>query len=476
MRRTLLLTIGTLMISTAVAAQSANDKAIIDGIMKLIQTKPKQAVEEAQKAIQKDKKNIALIMGIGDVYIRGAKFDEAEDLSDYLSSIIKEGDKNRSKVYMLRGDILAAQKQTAEACALYDRAIFLNPGDADAYNRYAETFIKDKPELAIGKLKELVEHRPDMKNAVNKRIGHLYYMTNDFDGAANAYDEVEESAMEDKDIIEHAMSNFFNRSFDRSLAAAEVGHKKNPRKAEFNRLIMYNNTDLKNYTEALAAADNLFHKSDSAKFSFLDYTYYGYALMGVQDYQNAVAQFNKALAMNEARSDVMAQLSAAYEEMGDFDKALELYNKFMNSLEPEQRTLEVTFRLGRLYYTHASNEGISAAEKRRTLASADSVFAVVAQLAPTSHMGNFWRARTNSMLDPESEQGLAKPYYEAVADLLEEKNDPARYSSTLMECYRYLGYYYFLKKNKTNSAYYWEQVLKLDPENAIAKRALEFVR
>ena len=106
----------------------------------------------------------------------------------------------------------------------------------------------------------------------------------------------------------------------------------------------------------------------------------------------------------------------------------------------------------------------------------DSVFTIVAKLAPNSHMGNFWRARTNSLLDPESEQGLAKPYYEAVADLLEEKNDPARYGSTLMECYRYLGYYYLLKKNKTNSIYYWQQVLQLDPENSIAKRAMDFLQ
>ena len=37
---------------------------------------------------------------------------------------------------------------------------------------------------------------------------------------------------------------------------------------------------------------------------------------------------------------------------------------------------------------------------------------------------NFWRARTNSALDPETSQGLAKPYYEGVAALLTGKNDP----------------------------------------------------
>lgn len=53
--------------------------------------------------------------------------------------------------------------------------------------------------------------------------------------------------------------------------------------------------------------------------------------------------------------------------------------------------------------------------------SADSVFHAIAEAAPDSYLGNFWRARANSALDPETTQGLAKPFYEEVAALLESK-------------------------------------------------------
>ncbi|MBR6286360.1 MAG: tetratricopeptide repeat protein [Bacteroidaceae bacterium] len=452
-----------------------HEKAIVDGIVNTIRTKPVDAKKEAEVIIQKNKRNANLIFEILTSFITAGRSDEADELSDALYDAIKEGP-GRSRIYVIRGDILASQKNVEGACEQYNRAIYIAPKEEMGYNRYAETLLKTSPEKAISKLDELIKNRPDLESKVSKRIAHLYYTADRFDEAADAYDRVDPAAMDEDDIIEQAMAEWFNRDFTRSLAAAEAGHAKNPRKVEFNRLMMFNNTDLKNYSEALKAADNLFNKSDKQDFSFLDYTYYGYALMGIEDYEKAIVQFNKALELNDGRSDVMAKLSEAYEEMGDFKKALELYNQFMNSLQPDQRTLEVTFRLGRLYYTHASHEGISAAEKKSTLMSADSVFTIVAKLAPNSHMGNFWRARTNSLLDPESEQGLAKPYYEAVADLLEEKNDPARYGSTLMECYRYLGYYYLLKKNKTNSIYYWQQVLQLDPENSIAKRAMEFLQ
>lgn len=463
-------------LSTAQTALTVQEKAIIDDITKTIRTKPIDAKKEAQTVIQKNKRNANLIYEIIETFISAGRSDEADELSDALYDAIKEGTPDRARIYVVRGDILASQKNVQGACEQFNRAIFLSPKEELGYNRYAETLLKTNPEQAIGKLSELIKNRPDLESKVSKRIAHLYYTANHFEEAANAYDKVEISAMGEDDIIEQAMANWFNHDFNRSLAAAEAGHAKNPKKIEFNRLMLFNNTDLKNYTEALDAADQLFNYSDKKDFSFLDYTYYGYALMGSQDYEKAIVQFNKALELNDGRSDVMAKLSEAYEEMGNFDKALELYTQFMNSLEPDQRTLEVTFRLGRLYYTHASNEGITATEKKRTLNSADSVFAIVAKLAPNSHMGNFWRARTNSILDPESEQGLAKPYYEAVVDLLEEKNDPARYGSTLMECYRYLGYYYFLKKNKTNSIYYWQQVLQIDPDNSVAKRAMEFLK
>ena len=47
--------------------------------------------------------------------------------------------------------------------------------------------------------------------------------------------------------------------------------------------------------------------------------------------------------------------------------------------------------------------------------------------------------RQHSAMDPETTEGLAKPYYEKVVDVLLAKNEP-RYNSALIECYSYLGY------------------------------------
>ncbi|MFT3754009.1 MAG: hypothetical protein QM800_14405 [Paludibacter sp.] len=99
---------------------------------------------------------------------------------------------------------------------------------------------------------------------------------------------------------------------------------------------------------------------------------------------------------------------------------------------------------------------------------ADSLFALVAQKEPTGYRGNFWRARTNVGLDPETTTGLAKPFYEQTETLVLSKAD-AKFNPVLIECYRYLGFYYFQKKDYTQSMTYWNKILAIEPGNAIAK-------
>ena len=72
-----------------------------------------------------------------------------------------------------------------------------------------------------------------------------------------------------------------------------------------------------------------------------------------------------------------------------------------------------------------------------------------------------------------TKQGLAKPFYEALAKSLSEKASRDDVDNTrLIEAYRYLGYYYLLQGNKATADSYWKKVLELDPNNEVAKQAL----
>ena len=74
---------------------------------------------------------------------------------------------------------------------------------------------------------------------------------------------------------------------------------------------------------------------------------------------------------------------------------------------------------------------------------------------------------------PETKEGLAKPFYEAIVHSLAGKSDRDRADNArLSEAYRYLGYYYLLKDDKVTADGYWNKVLEIDPNNATAKQAL----
>ena len=84
------------------------------------------------------------------------------------------------------------------------------------------------------------------------------------------------------------------------------------------------------------------------------------------------------------------------------------------------------------------------------------------------------RARINSQLDPETTQGLAKPYYEEYAQLAQTEH--ADNPKLLIEPYLYLGYYYIVKEDNANAKTYYEKVIAIDPQNPTATQALSVLK
>ena len=66
---------------------------------------------------------------------------------------------------------------------------------------------------------------------------------------------------------------------------------------------------------------------------------------------------------------------------------------------------ENLFQLGPLYYGEGTSSddtlAVQPADRMAALQAADSVFALVAEQAPDSYLGDMWRARTHSAMDPK---------------------------------------------------------------------------
>ena len=98
---------------------------------------------------------------------------------------------------------------------------------------------------------------------------------------------------------------------------------------------------------------------------------------------------------------------------------------------------------------------------------------LLAKYSDAEDFALLYKARINSYIDPETKDGLAKPYYEKLVSVINARADKDKTDNTrLLEAYRYLGYYYLLQNDKETSNSYWNKILEIDPNDANAKLAL----
>lgn len=459
---------GAVMIGFAAPALAQDNKATIESIAKIIKSKPADLAKQAKDFKKEYKKNPEVLVGIGRAFYE--EKDTAQARAFAQAAV--DRDKKYAPAFVLIGDVEALSNNGGNAAAYYDQAIYADPKNPEPYYKYASVYRKISPSTAVQKLEDLRIQRPDI--AVDALAGQIYYNSNQFEKAIAAYNKAGLEKLEERNITELAMSYYFLGKNPGSLATAKYGLTKSPRDAAFNRLAFFNCTDLKDYENALVYADALFNKSDSAKFSYLDYAYYGNAYSGLKQYDKAIEQYEKALQQEfdskAKRAGVCKSLSDAYSGNGEYDKAIASYNEYMNSIET--KTAFDYVGLAKLYTLKA--DGQTGETRNATFKEAEKIYDEIEQKYPqASEYALFMKARVNTYMDPDNTQRLAKPYYEKLVSIIEPKEikdeaDKAR----LVEGCRYLGYIYLLDDNKTEADKYWNLLLTVDPDNEMAKQAL----
>lgn len=303
MKRRFVFCLGAMLFAGTLAAQTPVPEwqAGVDKVKSLIKTNPEQASDAAGELLKgKNKKNVELVTSVARAYLDVGQLKEAET---YLE-MARKADNKAPAVSVLEGDIAFARKDIGKACQLYEQAIYFDSNYKDAYLKYAQAYKSASPSQAIEKLNQLKAIAPDCLEA-DKELAEVYYATNRFGKAADTYAKfIDTPVATEDDILKYAFALFLNHDFEKSLAVAQKGLQKNARHAAFNRLVMYNNVDLKRYDEAEKAADAFFNASDNADYSCLDYRYHGALLSALKKYDQAIEEYGKALEKDESQVDL----------------------------------------------------------------------------------------------------------------------------------------------------------------------------
>jgi tetratricopeptide (TPR) repeat protein len=447
---------------------AAQEESPVEAVKALIESNAPDAEKQIKSIYKKNKKNPEVVVGIGRAYYEAKDTANARIYGEYGAKM------NYGPAYILLGDITALSDDGGGAAKMYDQAIYFDPKNPDAYYKYASVYRKVSPAGAAAKLEELRSQRPDLP--VDALKGRILYLANEFEDAITAFEKADRSKMEERDLRSFAMAYYLTGKHQPSFEIAEYALTKSPRDAGFNRLAFFTSTDLKNYEKALDYADRLFNKSDSAKFTYFDYSYFGNALNGAKRHDEAIAAYKKALEQefdsNDKRAGVIKQLADAYKGVDDYENAVKFYDQYLK--EVSKASLNDYADLGRLYVQYADK--LEGDDKMEKLKKADEIYAdLAAKNEDAKEYSLFWRGRVNTMMDPESKDGLAKPYYEELANTINAKaeKDKADQARLIESCRYLINFYINVASDTPKAKEYAQMLLSVDPENEIGKMVME---
>lgn len=432
---------------------------------------PVAAANYFKDAVKKSKKDAGAIVAIARFYYEQNPQNLVE-ARKYVEQAIAVDAKSPA-AYFLDGQIDIAENKASDAALNFDRAIFFDPNNLDAYV-YASQIMATTRNLnkAVEYLTNALAVKADFWKAY-KALGELYYDNQKYADAVSSFGTYFKNVPADNDVTHYAYSLFFNKQYDEANKLLQGLLKKSPNDYVLLRLLGYISFETKDLVNGKAVMEKYFSMVPADKILDDDYAYYGKMLSASGKDSLAIVNYNLALNKDSSKFQLYDEIAKSYKNLKQYDLSLKFSSKFMEK-KPNKTTVDY-FNLAKSYYSIAAGlrtDSIPADSIKQIeyYAMADSLFGQVQTYSPTSYLGPFWRARVNSAIDKETSAGLAKPYYEKALEMLIK--DPVKYKKEISEIYSYLGFYYYVKEDNTTSIDFWKKVLELDPENQKALGAI----
>jgi len=458
-----------LTIVGAPAMAQVDGKAAVNQVKEILKAKPADADKQISNIAKAFKKDGQTLTAIGREYLRANNYEKAEE----FATLALAKNKKCGEAYILVGDVAIHNDNPGKAAEQFQQAMYMDPTNPEGYRRYANLMAKSSPSSSLDALEQLRQNVPGYP--VDILAAEISDRAGDMKKAISYYNKVDKSKMENGNLGSYATDLFLTGDYSKALEVATYGANKAPRYAAFNRLALYNNTELKNYEEALAYGNKLFNASDSAKFSAFDYQYMGHAYIGAKKYNEAIGEFNKILSLDDAnddaKTDALRQIADAYSEMENYPEAIPAYEKYLAA--KKDATATDYAGLGTICTLYAN--GITGAEQVAAVAKADEVYAnLAARFEDAAEFAAFQRARVASITDPELKNGAAKPHYDKLIDIITTDGRIEGPSKTrLIQAYSYnMIYALQIRNDVAASKSYAQKLLEVDPENEQAKMVM----
>ncbi|MCX6271019.1 MAG: tetratricopeptide repeat protein [Bacteroidetes bacterium] len=410
-----------------------------------------------KKIVMPMERQVAVYQKIAEAYLRAPRGDTV-NVFPYLRKAEKL-DKKSPETYLVRGDAyLFLINDGSNAIVNYKKAQDLDPRSARAKLKLGQLWVRAKrPMDALSYYQEAIKIDSTFAPAY-RELAELYSMAAQYDNAQKAYKTFLDLNQQNLGArVRYASFLFLSKKYAETIKQSQEIISQDDSYTFLYRIAGYSSYETGQYDQGLNFMKSFFSKTKPEKMIPSDYSYLGkiYSKLG-QD-SLAVINYQKCFDMDDTNIDILGEMAQSFNKLKKYSETARIWEKKISMLETPAYTDYMN--LGKAYY-QAQKWGKS-----------DTAFVKVTQLKPEFIQAYLWRARVYSNLDPETKEGLAKPFYETVIE--KASADSVKNSKELLESCSFLAYYYFKNKKYCESLDYWMKVEAIDPNNEKANSAIK---
>jgi len=368
----------------------------------------------------------------------------------------KEINPNEASTYMGLGDVYSRQNNMKDALSNYNKALSLDPTSPVAKIRIGAIYVHA---ANLNAARPYLEEARDIDSTyapAYRELGELYTMGGQFNLAKTNFKKfITLSGNNIPAKIQYAKALFRTKDYANALITIEEVLAVDKSRNYLNRLAGYCCFDKKppELEKGRAYMEEFFKNTKPQGIIPRDYLYYSRILYKVAKNDSvtlakAFDNFKKAYTADTNNINLISEISLDYYYSKMYKNAIVWLNKKNKKGKSDKEDLML---IGKSYYQLGEFHN------------ADSIFNKAIVSNPDNMQAYVYVARTASSLDPTSEQGLAKPKFEALIDKV--GTETTKYAKELQEAYTYLGFYNIQKKDYPAAKAIYKKLYELDPAN-----------
>lgn len=446
-------------------------------------------------AEKKDKKDAKIKIDIARAYYYADTTNHAlyqKDWEKALKDAIKK-DKKNPYPYMFQGDVYTDLEDYGNAAGYYEMAINYAPELPFAYVKYANTYFRINPAVAISKLEEIVAKNPNSALA-QRELAEKYYENDQWTKAAEQYKNVIENPnCFPSDEERYVVLLYFGKKYTESFQRAQALLQQNPNSFLMKRMQFLNAAALEDYANAEKYALDFFASGTKDNiYTSNDYTTYGDVLKHLGRVEESLTAYAKAVEVNPEKTELLKELSSAYTSAASeiaaknnlsaddqnkvseyYQKATQAYQAFVDKGNYVTNDLYVLAgRYQNIIATTANDSTVRDSAYQKAIEIIDEVL----ERVPDDYRIPQRKARIQMVYEgPDRSAGLAVDSYNLMINIVE--NDSTLETETrnraLMEAYTYIAAHYLAIHENATAKEYYLKYLELDPTNEALRNYIE---